>query len=414
MPLLEGGALVVFDHLEMHPRFKSWQVPFVEFRLVDALVGEFPDALFSGQAGPDHAEDPLLAPVPLDRRGLVVIDGIGLDGLLVDLHPQAGLVGHRHVPVHHLDPFGQQVGFPEFMAGDVGQLGVRQHRSDMGGESRGQPGAYHLKPEWLVQRGRHDALPYGPRGAAADHEAVADLRLPHVVAEVFHDGLLDAFAEHLRALEIFPQVEGAFVHTHVDSLVELRQDLFRFGLGEEKPVEIHVEPVVGRYGFAHRVDLGDDVAPGPRLHLEGSVAASEGLFRLLDPVFGRHVDVPPRKGAAVPQLVAQQGVHGHPGVFSAQVEDGDLRSEPDIVVPHDGPRVLADQTGGIRGAVPVGDADQAVVGLQPVYPHALVMGVGPGHGVIDVWRVKGHVECGSFGVRDLHGILLRWYGTGQA
>ena len=52
-------------------------------------------------------------------------------------------------------------------------------------------------------------------------------------------------------------------------------------------------------------------------------------------------------------------------------------------------------------------ADQAVVGLQPVNPHALVMGVRPGHGVVHVRCVKGHVEGCSFGVRDLHGILLR-------
>ena len=90
------------------------------------------------------------------------------------------------------------------------------------------------KPEGLVQRGGHDALPHRPGGAAADDEAVADLRLPHVVAEVFHDGLLDAFPEHLGALEVFSQVEGTLVHAHVDPPVELRQDLFRLRLGEEE------------------------------------------------------------------------------------------------------------------------------------------------------------------------------------
>ncbi len=170
----KGIAAVVLNHRQIDPVLKTGQIALVKRKLIDLFVGKTPFPAPVATARPGDDENTLLRPVSLFRRERAYLHPVLLQRALVYLDAEPRTIRHLHIAIDHLDTALEQRRFEQFETRNRRQLRMQQHRSDMGGISRGDPRTDHLQPERHPELARQRGLAQRLLQSAADDKAIAD------------------------------------------------------------------------------------------------------------------------------------------------------------------------------------------------------------------------------------------------
>ena len=274
-----------------------------------------------------------------------------LDHLPVELHTQPRLLRHGQVPAHHRELLQQGMRI-DVDAVDRRPARLFQHRTQMGGQGSGQPGAHHLQPERHLRLAAQNPIVERPPDSAAQHEPVAhpfaDSRHRRWTAEVHGNGTADLAPQQRVAGHVVLR-NRRFDDGQVRVLLLQPANQRRGHVHpQQQRVEVRVQAEMRRHRLAHRRQLRVDIVPGPRLHLHGRKSVFLGRPRFGRPLLGLHALRPPRQRTGFPVLRPQQPVAGHAEHLAGRVEQRHLQTRAQRVVPEQIEQILPPRPGELR------------------------------------------------------------------